>query len=676
MILRRINTRSGIRCFYKSAVCYNDIKVSADDLSNALKNRLKINQKDLNDAIDNDDLEVPKYVSTKYAEDLDKTIPESARYYIVKEKLKTSGSSPSNRFLVPDSDKLEQVAPIDKTQLPKLAHDLEKVLKKKGVHYFYLKRSKQFQFDQGLNKIDRLKEFEHNLLSNFVSPSKDKSLLELAKSQKKTYYSSTSSMTSSLFQFYLLLNDFKEDKERFPFGDFTKLVKKLPSSFIVNKQDPQQDIYSIESDKSADLSHYLAEFGHIAEIILTNETEDIKLFKKLEREYQAYKVINNDDSVNALDLQKLVSSEISDTDVENFEKFKNPENVYNIASFDKFLMRSQLDCHHEDLPGNGTFDLKSRAIGDIRYDKGNINMKETTYSNQFSYDQEFQDLVKTGALLKYAFQARIGQMDGIFVAFHNFNQFFAFQYLKLEDIDKIFFNNSSMASYIADSQFKFSLQIWSHLLDIIRHDLKGFNLDSFRVVLKSEFKPNTQFRHLKVNVVPLTKDQVVELQNYPSSITLSDDLEERQRLLKAHKDKLDEINESTAANVLSYTVETCDWVGGKKLDYHKLPTSKDARWRLQFRIMRQKPDPSSYLKHLTAMTKVITSESPKRKTDNRKNSKFEKFSKPKETVPKRKTSNFKPNSKPPSSKNKTHSQRDLALLDIINKSRKTFETKN
>ena len=40
------------------------------------------------------------------------------------------------------------------------------------------------------------------------------------------------------------------------------------------------------------------------------------------------------------------------------------------------------------------------------------------------------------AFLKYSFQARIGNMDGIFVAYHNTARIFGFQYLPLEEMDE------------------------------------------------------------------------------------------------------------------------------------------------------------------------------------------------------------------------------------------------
>lgn len=38
--------------------------------------------------------------------------------------------------------------------------------------------------------------------------------------------------------------------------------------------------------------------------------------------------------------------------------------------------------------------------------------------------------------MKYGFQAKIGRMDGIFVAYHNTLEIFGFQYIPLDDMER------------------------------------------------------------------------------------------------------------------------------------------------------------------------------------------------------------------------------------------------
>jgi hypothetical protein len=67
-----------------------------------------------------------------------------------------------------------------------------------------------------------------------------------------------------------------------------------------------------------------------------------------------------------------------------------------------------------------------------------------------------------GSNLKlYSFQARIGHMDGIFVAYHNTAKVFGFQYISLEEIDSRLFGNSA-TGYTA---FRHTVSMMEKILD-------------------------------------------------------------------------------------------------------------------------------------------------------------------------------------------------------------------
>jgi hypothetical protein len=57
-----------------------------------------------------------------------------------------------------------------------------------------------------------------------------------------------------------------------------------------------------------------------------------------------------------------------------------------------------------------------------------------------SYERENYDLIR-GAFLKYFFQLRLGDMDGIFVSYHNTEKTFGFEYIKRDLIEKIIFGS-------------------------------------------------------------------------------------------------------------------------------------------------------------------------------------------------------------------------------------------
>ena len=106
-------------------------------------------------------------------------------------------------------------------------------------------------------------------------------------------------------------------------------------------------------------------------------------------------------------------------------------------------MRSQLDCVHDSLPGTGVFDLKTRAISPIRHDVYNylkyVGQSLTSLTGRYdSFESEYYDMVRA-AFLEYSFQARIGNMDGIMVAYHNTARIFGFQYISLLEMDKSLF---------------------------------------------------------------------------------------------------------------------------------------------------------------------------------------------------------------------------------------------
>lgn len=51
-------------------------------------------------------------------------------------------------------------------------------------------------------------------------------------------------------------------------------------------------------------------------------------------------------------------------------------------------------------------------------------------------------------MIKYAFQARLGAMNGIFVAYHNTRDIFGFQYISLREMDKILVGNHHMGQRV------------------------------------------------------------------------------------------------------------------------------------------------------------------------------------------------------------------------------------
>lgn len=466
----------------------------------------------------------------------------------------------------------EQAVPLEPSQIPRLAHGLSRVLFNPGVHYLQDPRTRTYNFTPYLKDIVSYRDFDFSKVENFVSASKDVILSREAKRLGLLFYLSTSSMTLTLVQFYLALNNYNvENTNRFPFA-FSRTALTLPSSVIVEpkaKHEDGRNIYSISSDKSADVEILLGAMGHALEALLTNEETEFKNF--------------------------LIGENIES------ESRSSPANVYNYLKCGDFLMRSQLDCFDARLPGNGTFDLKTRAVCAVRYDKAfdaeNMSYQIWKAKGRFeSFEREYQDLIRTSAMLKYGFQARIGRMDGIFVAYHNVKKFFGFQYLPLEEIDEVFYTDQkvknsieglgrledpdnphvedNLPSHVAETQFKASLQIWEDILKTVIKDLENssFADSPFRLIMKRQTEMVTkrsevpglnqdyQTSYLQVYAVPLTLKQVHELQDFSSKFQTSfkDDItpEERLENLKENRTRLDNFNSSLIQKlpVLSYRV--------------------------------------------------------------------------------------------------------------------------
>lgn len=83
-----------------------------------------------------------------------------------------------------------------------------------------------------------------------------------------------------------------------------------------------------------------------------------------------------------------------------------------------------------------------------------------------SYEREYYDLIR-GAFLKYAFQLKIGRMDGAFVSYHNTQKHFGFEYISTEEINKRIFGSSEFS----DMVFMVSSRIMTKILDELLEDL-------------------------------------------------------------------------------------------------------------------------------------------------------------------------------------------------------------
>jgi hypothetical protein len=103
-------------------------------------------------------------------------------------------------------------------------------------------------------------------------------------------------------------------------------------------------------------------------------------------------------------------------------EMRDKREAYYYSASKNLVMRSQLDCHDDRLPRR-TFDIKTRATVAIRMDRLNHMMNRGYLISKGqgeleSFEREKYDLIRS-AFLKYSMQVRIGNMDGIFLAYHS-----------------------------------------------------------------------------------------------------------------------------------------------------------------------------------------------------------------------------------------------------------------
>ncbi|KAK4127921.1 Pet127-domain-containing protein, partial [Parathielavia appendiculata] len=345
-----------------------------------------------------------------------------------------------------------KLKPIEKPQppVPKLAYGLDRVLFNPGVYHIQDPRSRVFNFDPYLERIMPVKEFDFKAIKQYVTSSKDTTLIQTAAEHKKKYTGSTSSMTSTLAHFHYLLSSWRPiNPSMMSRGfeiesyNFTRIMR-APSATFLHWKD---GIYAIDADKEFDTANILSMLGKSMEKFLTLPKEDFEKYRK-----------TNSDQLT--------------------EEERNGPESFHYTTLGDFMMRSQLDAYDPRLPGTGMFDLKTRAVISIRMDardfhKGMGYEIRKRFGQWESFEREYYDMIRS-AFLKYSLQVRMGRMDGIFVAFHNTERIFGFQYIPLSEMDLSLHGQSDLT--LGDREFKLSLHLLNKVLDKVTAKYPGRSL--------------------------------------------------------------------------------------------------------------------------------------------------------------------------------------------------------
>jgi hypothetical protein len=341
--------------------------------------------------------------------------------------------------ITPQHLKLKPVEEKSRRSVPKLAHQLDKVLFNGGPYQLQDQRTRVYNFDPYLASIMPVDEFDFDALKEYVTSSKDSRLTDLCAKYEKRYCGSTSSMTAMLSQFHFLLSawrplSFRHLSRSFKveYDTFTALTRGPAAAFARYKD----GVYAIDADKEFDTANVLSMLGKSMEKLLTLDKTHFEKYRRGR------------------------SHELS-------EEEKNADEAFHFSTLGDFMMRSQLDAHDPRLPGTGMFDLKTRAVVSIRmdvggYEKGVGYEIRSRFGTWESFEREYYDMIRA-AFLKYSLQVRMGRMDGIFVAFHNTQRIFGFQYISLEEMDEALHGTADLR--VGDEEFKVSIKLLNDLLD-------------------------------------------------------------------------------------------------------------------------------------------------------------------------------------------------------------------
>ncbi|KAF5630923.1 hypothetical protein F52700_7142 [Fusarium sp. NRRL 52700] len=371
------------------------------------------------------------------------TEPSAAAPPLKKKKSKTvkrqKKALPPVYTILPRYLKLKAVEEESRRSVPTLAYQLDKVLFNGGPYQLQDHRTRVYNFDPYLASIMPVDEFDFDALKEYVTSSKDSRLTDLCAKYKKKYCGSTSSMTTMLSQFHFLLSawrplSFRHLSRSFKveYDTFTALTRGPAAAFARYKD----GVYAIDADKEFDTANVLSMLGKSMEKLLTLKKPHFEKYRRSR------------------------SHELS-------EEEKNADEAFHFSTLGDFMMRSQLDAYDPRLPGTGMFDLKTRAVVSIRmdvegYEKGVGYEIRSRFGTWESFEREYYDMIRA-AFLKYSLQVRMGRMDGIFVAFHNTQRIFGFQYISLEEMDEALHGTANRS--VGDEEFKVSVKLLNDLLD-------------------------------------------------------------------------------------------------------------------------------------------------------------------------------------------------------------------
>ncbi|KIV91019.1 hypothetical protein, variant 2 [Exophiala mesophila] len=383
---------------------------------------------------------------------------------------------------------LEPIA-VERAKIPTLSFDLSRVLFNPGVYHLQDPRSRVWNFDPYLGKIMPVSEFNFDALREYITSSQDTQLRALTAAHKKRYSGSSSSLSGILSHFHFLLSGFRKlrvDGITRGFEDdltsFTK-ISRSPSAIFLRYQD---GVYAVDVDKEYDSNNILMSLGRSMEKLLTLPKEEFEQYRK--------------GSSSAEDKARLSEKSLQDGE------------AYHYSEVGSFLLRSQLDCKDDRLPGSGVFDLKTRAVAGVRmmlnnHEEGMGYQIKSRHGTWESFEREYYDMMRS-AFLKYSLQVRMGRMDGIFVAYHNIQRLFGFQYIPLPELDLALHGQTDES--LGDREFVLSFKLLERIMD---EATEKYPKQSMRFYFETREATEANPAFMYVFAEPMSEEAIDRIQN-------------------------------------------------------------------------------------------------------------------------------------------------------------------
>ncbi|EPX71925.1 RNA metabolism pathway protein Pet127 [Schizosaccharomyces octosporus yFS286] len=474
--------------------------------------------------------------------------------------------SKSLRFGIIDSqaENFQKVNSVNQEEVNKLQHELNTVLTDNRFKFLKNPATQKFNWDEYLSRVTPVDEFNFSLLGKFYTASEDKVLKKTGYKTNSKFAGSTSSLTGLLSQIHFFLSKWKppsflglSKKFRVAKNEnhYTRLCRS-PTSVHVSYQN---GLHCIDKDQSLTSR----EKGNT---ILMDIGKSLEAFFTLRREeYERY----------------LKSENVS-------QKPKPQIDVFQYSKCRSLLIRSQLDCFDRTLPNSGVFDLKTRAVLGVRLNQAEPENYDSYtldryYGNFVSYEREYYDMIRS-AFLKYSLQARLGRMEGVFVAYHNTCQIFGFQYVSLKEMDKAI----HWGKNIGDAEFKLSIQL---LESILRYVSSKFPKKSVRLMFSTQGRTKDPALQVFVEVVSDKENQKFDPAKL-QRLNLSEDV-------------------NCSGRFYAFQVRSTSYVNGKRMFFVRKLRDTD-RWTIQYKIYPCINQKAMYEKYLMLRYKLMKDETKPR----------------------------------------------------------------